>query len=225
MQIHVECQPNFSILRAVLLPGEVIKAEPGALLAHRRVEISTGRASKSILGGLKRSLAGESFFLNTFKAGQQGGEVYLAPATPGDIKPFNLAQNQELFVQSGSFLACTEGIEIDTKFQGMKGVFSREGLFFLRVAAKDKPGQVFVNSYGAILEFTVTDGNDLVIDNGHMVAFTSGVEYTINRVGGLKSMVLGGEGLVMTFRGQGKVWVQTRELSGFASQLTHFLKK
>ena len=225
MKINIECRPSFAVLKVVLSPDEVIKAEPGSLLAHKRVKISTGRGSKSIMGTLKRSLAGESFFLNTFKAGPSGGEVYLAPATPGDIKTFNLVQNQDLFVQGGSFLACSDGVELDTKFQGMKGLFNREGLFFLKVMAKSGPGQVFVNSYGAILEFPVNAGEDLVVDNGHMVAFTSGVEYTINRIGGLKSMLIGGEGLVMTFRGQGKVWIQTRALSGFASQLVPYFKK
>ena len=117
MKTNIGCRPSFAVVKVVLSPDEVIKAEPGSLLAHKRVKISTGRGSKSIMVTLKRSLAGESFFLNTFKAGPSGGEVYLAPATPGDIKTFNLVQNQDLFVQGGSFWHAVMGSNLTPNFR------------------------------------------------------------------------------------------------------------
>ena len=37
-------------------------------------------------------------------------------------------------------------------------------------------------------------GRELVVDTGHLVAFTDGLEYSIGKVGGLRSLALGGEG-------------------------------
>ena len=64
-----------------------------------------------------------------------------------------------------------------------------------------------------------------MVDTGHMVAFTEGVDYSIGKVGGIRSLIGGGEGLVMKFRGSGSVWVQTRNMSALASSLIPFLPK
>ena len=46
---------------------------------------------------------------------------------------------------------------------------------------------------------------------------------TIGKVGGLGSLIAGGEGLVMKFNGNGRVWVQTRTLNALMDKLTPFL--
>jgi uncharacterized protein (AIM24 family) len=71
----------------------------------------------------------------------------------------------------------------------------------------------------------VHPGKELVVDTGHLVAFTEDVEYTIGKVGGIRSLIAGGEGLVMKFRGSGHVWVQTRNLASLADKLIPFLPK
>ena len=68
-------------------------------------------------------------------------------------------------------------------------------------------------------------GKELVVDTGHLVAFTDDVEYSIGKVGGIRSLIAGGEGLVMKFRGYGHVWIQSRNLSSLASTLVPFLPK
>lgn len=116
---------------------------------------------------------------------------------------------------------------MDNKFQGWRGLFSGEGLFFLRMTVEDKMGEgmVYCNAYGGVEELWVHPEEELVVDTGHLVGFGMGVEYSIDRVGELRSMVAGGEGLVVKFRGEGRVWIQTRNLKSLSDTLLPFLPK
>ena len=222
MQTSIHSHPAYSALIVDLTHGETIKAEPGAMVAQQNVSLATG-ASGGMFKGLKRMLSGESFFLNTFTANNGPGQVILAPNSPGAIHDFQLQPGNNLFIQSGSFLACTPNIQTDTKFQGLRSVIAGESLFFLRVYTQDQPGTVFYNAYGGIMEIPVSPGQELVVDTGHLVAFTDGVSFSLGKVGGLRSIVAGGEGLVMKFNGQGTVYIQTRNLQSLAEHLLPFL--
>ena len=84
-------EPSFAVLKATLAGVECILAEPGALIAHRNLRMDTGMPSGGFLWEMRRLLVAESFFINTFSAEQNSGEVYLAPSVPGDIKAHPLA--------------------------------------------------------------------------------------------------------------------------------------
>ena len=225
MRTSIEFDPSYSLLTVELDPGESIKAETGAMVAQAGVDMKTGMGGGGLFGGIRRMIGGESFFLNTFTGEGAGGWVSLAPPSPGDIGSFELQPGTNLFIQSSSFLACTENVQTDTQFQGFRGFFSGESLFFIRSYAERGSGTVFYNSYGAIKRVPVTPGQELVVDTGHLVAFSDDVEYSIGKVGGIGSLIAGGEGLVMRFRGNGHVWVQSRNLASLADKLVPFLPK
>ena len=225
MKSKVEFNPSYSLLTIELDPGESIKAETGAMVAQAGVGMKTGLGGGGLFGGIRRMVGGESFFLNTFTGEGYGGWVSLAPPSPGDLGSFDLEPGKNLFIQGSSFLACTENVQTDTKFQGFRGFFSGESLFFIRAYAEGGMGTVFYNSYGAIKPVAVTPEREIVVDTGHLVAFSDNVEYSIGKVGGIGSLIAGGEGLVMKFRGNGQVWIQTRNLASLADKLTPFLPK
>jgi uncharacterized protein (AIM24 family) len=141
-------------------------------------------------------LGGESFFVNTYPSGQGPGELTVAPSLPGDIVHIPL-RGETLIVQSGSYIASSEQIEVDSKWGGAK----------------------------AIHEMEIPDGQEYVVDTGHIVAFGEGVQYQVRKVGGWKSTLLSGEGLVTAFRGPGKVFLQTRSPNTFISWLANLLPK
>ena len=229
MEIENEFGPAFTLMTASLSPGEQIKVEPGAMVAQSNgMEMKTGMGGGGGLGGfmksmVKSALGGESFFVNTYTAGPSGGWISMAPSAPGDIKTFALSPGESFYMQGGAFMASEVNVEVSTKFQGAKSLFSREGAFFLRAEAADVPGKVFYCSYGAIKEIEVTPDKPIKIDNGHVVAFTEGLSYNISRVKGLGSFMFGGEGFTLDFQGSGKVWIQTRNMSSLATQLMPFL--
>lgn len=216
MRVEIKYDPSYSMAIVHLDQGEGIQSEGGAMVGKSpNITIETHRASKGggILKSLKAAfLAGESFWMNTFRAEGGTGEVALAPTLPGDIKMLQVGKT--LFVQSSSYLAGSPELSIDTKFQGLKGFFSGESLFFLKISGA---GILLLSSYGGIEEIQVKGG--IIVDTGHIVAFEEGLTYEIKKMGGWKSFFFSGEGLVCHFKGEGRIWVQSRNVPGLTKWL------
>jgi uncharacterized protein (TIGR00266 family) len=216
MQVEIRYQPSYSFALVTLDAGESIQTESGAMVGMSPgLELQTA-AQGGFLKSLGRSLlGGESFFLNTYSAQKQGDSVALAPALPGDIAVIEM-NGQELLVQSGSYLAASAGVQVDTKWSGAKTFFGGEGLIMLRVTGK---GTLIVSSYGAIHPVELAAGQSYVVDTGHLVTFESHMKYQVKKVGGWKSTLFSGEGLVAELTGPGKLTLQTRSQDAFLSWL------
>ncbi len=207
-RFRIEGKPDYAFLTVQLPADKMIKVEASAM-ATMDTHI---RMKTRLKGGFSRLLSGESIFLNEFTAQGGHGEIGIAPAAPGDLMHQYL-DGQTLYLQNSAFVACSPDVNIETKWQGLvKGFFSGEGMFLIRATGK---GDLWFNTYGASIEIDVTD--DYVVDTNNIVAFTEGLEYTITKVGGYKSLFFSGEGFVCRFKGQGKVWLQTRTPSAFVS--------
>lgn len=215
MEHEVLHKPSYSLLKIKLATGESVTAEAGAMVSmSAAIEMET-KAKGGVLSSLKRSvLGGESFFMNTFKAAGPG-EVTFAPPMPGDIHDLELA-GQTIYVQSGSYIAGSPELVVDTKWGGAKTFFSREGLFLLKISGN---GNLFLSSFGAIHKIDLTQGQRYIVDTGHMVAFDEGVGYRVKTAGGLKSTLLSGEGLVVELTGPGRIYIQSRSIDAFISFL------
>ena len=215
MDATIDHRPAFALLTVDLAAGEAVRAEAGAMVAmDDGIDVETG-ASGGLLGSLKRSVLGdESFFQNTFTA-ERAGSVSLAPPLPGDVVRHDL-EAETLYVQSGSYLASEPSIELDTSFGGAKTFFGSEGLFLLELTGT---GPTFLASYGAIQERELAAGERYTVDTGHIVAFEGSASFDVRRVGGLKSTLFSGEGLVCEFEGPGRVWLQSRSQDAFLSWL------
>ncbi len=215
MKHEVLYRPAYSLLKVDMETGESVTAEAGAMVSMSSgITIETS-AKGGLLGGLKRKmLGGESFFINTFTA-SEAGEITFAPSLPGDIVALRLG-NQILYAQSGAYLASSPEVEVDTKWGGAKTFFSKEGLFLLKITGT---GNVFLSSYGAIHKISLEAGQKYIVDTGHMVAFTENVEYKVKKVGGLKSTLFSGEGLVCELTGPGTIFIQSRSTGAFLSWL------
>ncbi len=216
MQIDVRYQPSYSLAIVRLEPEEPVQAEAGAMVSmSANVAIETGMKG-GLLGAVTRSvLGGETLFANTFTARGGPGEITLAPTLPGDITSLTL-RNETLYVQSGSFLASAPQIDLDLKWGGARTFFGSEGLFLLRASGS---GPVLLCSYGAIHKVNLDGRQPYICDTGHVVAFGQALTFDVKRVGGWKSTLLSGEGLVCEFRGTGDLYLQTRSTQAFLSWL------
>jgi uncharacterized protein (TIGR00266 family) len=216
MDIEILYKPSYSLGVLKLKGGEQVRVEGGAMVSMTDGVTIETQATGGILKSLARSvLGGESFFQNTFSAPNNGGVVTVAPPLPGDLYSINL-QNESLMIQSGSYVASEAGVEIDTKWSGAKTFFASEGLIMLRGSGS---GELLLSSYGAIDEKNLADGEKLTVDTGHLVAFTEGIPFEVTKVGGLKSTLFSGEGLVVKLTGPGRVLMQTRSANAFLSWL------
>jgi len=222
MQHEIRHNPDFGMIRVSFdAPGEQFVTESGAMVARDTAMQMETNLRGGLGSALKRKLlGGESLFQNTFSCTQAGQTLWVAPASEGAIEQIDLQPGQELYLQSGAYLASTPGIQLDTKWQGARGFFSGEGLFLLRAYGH---GSLWFSSYGGIHAVDIGQQyNGYICDTSHMVAFSQGLNYTINKVGGLKSLFFSGEGLVCTFHGQGRLWMQTRNPGSLAGFLHPF---
>ncbi len=213
MQVDIQAGPAFAFGEITLPPGGSVRVEAGAMAMTRGdVQMSTSTQG-GFLKGLKRSLGGESFFVNDF-ASSSGGTVAVAPALPGDMALAAIDGSGALLVQSGSWIASDPSIDVDAKWGGSKMFFSGEGLILLRCSGS---GEVLISAYGAILQHPLGAGEVITLDTGHVVAFDDTVQYSVRKAGSWKSTILGSEGLVTVFTGPGRVWMQTRSSGDFIS--------
>lgn len=210
-------RPDFSLVTLRMQQGQKVYSEPSAMAAMT----PTIKLKAGFKGGfgktLGRAFGGESLIINTLEAATGAGEVSFAPGIQGDVAHYSL-QNNTIYLQRGAFLLHSEGVELTGKWQGAKGFFSGEGLVLLKASGT---GDLFFNSYGAILAVDVTD--QYYVDTGYVVAFEDTLQYRVTVLPGLragskvKSFFFGGEGFVCQFSGQGRVWIQTRHPQSFLS--------
>ncbi|MEO1267726.1 MAG: TIGR00266 family protein [Myxococcota bacterium] len=208
MQIDIMYQPGAALAKCTLQQGEIpLRAEAGAMVGMSpgvNMETSSG----GLLKGMKSLLGGESFFTNKFSG---GGEVLLAAALPGDLAVLNVGPGSGWRIAKGAFVGCDDSVNVETKFGGLKAMFSGTGLAHLETSGQ---GQVIVGAFGAVERQPVN--GSYIVDNGHIVAWSEGLTYKVSKSGsGIIASILSGEGLVCTFSGQGEVLIQTRNADEF----------
>ena len=216
MQVEIHYRPAFALAIVTLEKKEHIQVEGGAMVGMSPdLEMKT-EAKGGIMKSLGRKMfGGETFFMNTYTAKTAGDSVALAPPLPGDISVIEM-KGETLMVQSGSYLASSEGIQVETKWSGAKTFFGAEGLIMLRISGH---GTLIVSSYGAIHAMTLEAGQRYVVDTGHLVTFEDDMHFKVKKVDGWKSTLFSGEGLVVELSGPGKFTLQSRSQDSFLSWL------
>jgi uncharacterized protein (TIGR00266 family) len=210
---------SFALAVVNLQAEQSIAAEAGAMVSmSANVELQS-QMKGGIWGALKRSVGGESAFVSLFTARGGGGEVTLAPATPGDIVGIEM-NNQAFFVQASSYLAGDVSLQVETKFGGLKTWIGGEGLFVLQVQGS---GLLLVSSFGAVHRKQLQPGERYVVDTGHLVAWEANMPYAVRKATrSYFRSFLSGEGLVADFTGPGEILIQTRNLAALAGLLKPF---
>ncbi|AHM60639.1 hypothetical protein D770_11910 [Flammeovirgaceae bacterium 311] len=216
---------SIQVVEIELDPGETVIAEAGAMLYMEDgiqfdAKMGDGSdASSSILGKLfqagSRWIMGESLFMTHFtNRGGRGAsgkaKVGFSAPYPGTIVPVNLSSmyRSELLVQKDAFLCAALGTKISIAFNKKlgSGMFGGEG-FILQKLQGD--GLAFIHAGGTIIKRQLNN-ETLRVDTGCIVGFESTINYDIERAGGLKSMIFGGEGIFLaTLSGSGTVWLQS----------------
>lgn len=229
MQIEVEARPSYALAVVKLDKGESIVAESSSMVGMSTgLEVDTtfnGSGggglveflTAAFVGLVRKFVAGETMFVNVFKAKADGQQVLIAPAMVGDLVHVTLDGTRKIVVQASSFVACTPGVKQRLIWGGLAMLFSGEGAFFLECSGK---GELLFNSYGGIEEITI-DG-PYVVDSGHVAAWEGKLTYSLKKAGGWGTAMMSGEGLVIEFKGQGKIWMQTRNLQSLVGWISPY---
>jgi uncharacterized protein (TIGR00266 family) len=218
LKYAIKYEPSYAMLVVDLEVGEKIVGEAGAMTyMTSNIEAVTRRRERSILGTIGLSIfGGQSLFVNDYVARNGSGQLGLAAAPVGDIQVIDVKPDRGFIVQKSSYLASTNDIELDVKWEGFtKGLFG-QGLFMVKVYGS---GELFVNTFGAIDKHELAQGEEVLVDNFHLVAFSDSCEYQVERFGGWKETILSGEGFVTRIWGPGEVYLQTKNLREFVDWL------
>lgn len=212
-------------------PGESAVAEAGAMVwKDAAVTMQTvfgdgsnqgGGFMDKLLGAGKRLVTGEGLFTTVYThQGSGKARVAFAAPTPGAIVPLRLADiGGTLICQKDAFLAAAKGVQMGIAFQRriMTGLFGGEGFIMQRL---DGDGWVFVHMGGAIVERELAPGEELHVDTGCIAALTPSVDFDLVSVGGVRSMLFGGEGVFFArLRGPGRVWIQSLPFARLAGRM------
>lgn len=224
LRYEIKYRPSYSLLEAQIPTGGRITAEAGSMTymsSNIKVETRTRMKESGILGTIKVSLlGGETLFINDYIAEDKPGKAGFVSAPLGDITRLEVSPSKGYIIQSAGYIASTEGVKLDTKWQGFtKGLFG-QNLFMIKTLGE---GDVFINTFGAIDKHELKAGENLIVDNFHLAALSDGCDYEVRMFGGLKSTILGGEGLITEIKGPGEVYVQTKNVQEFVNWLWRYI--
>ncbi len=181
------------------------------------IDVTTrSRGTGGLLSGIKRMIAGENFFFSTFTVTDGApAEVGLAPKLQGEVAVIECDGRRKWVCAGGSYLGSSPELNIDTQFQGIRGVLSGESLSFLSV---EGAGPLIVNAFGKMTEIDVS--GELTVDTGHVVAFEDSLTYSIGKAGGSwVQSFLTSEGLTLKFSGRGRLYVQSHNPDEFGKSI------
>lgn len=211
-------------------PGETVVAEAGAMnwmddgISYTSKMGDGSEPDKGFFGkafdAASRKFTGESIFMTHFtNEGDSKKRVAFAGPYPGRIQVIDLAKDSGILCQKDAFLCAAMGTKLSLAFNKKlgAGLFGGEG-FILQKLEGD--GLAFIHAGGALVKKELWD-ETLKIDTGCLAAFTSNLDYDIEKAGNLKSMLFGGEGLFFaTLKGTGTVYLQTLPFSRLANRIS-----
>lgn len=215
MDVKILGSNAFKYITCNLAPGEMITVEAGAMASmDAQVDLHARFNGGIIKGLLRKFLGGESLFINDFKNNSDRElSVVLTSNCPGDISSIELTGNS-LCLEGGAYICSTPGISLGLRYAGISSWIAGEGLFKLVVSGH---GTVWFGGYGAFVEREVS--GSYIVDSGHLVAYEPQIKLKTQLSNGIIGSFFSGEGFVTRLEGNGKVWLQSRSISGLASWL------
>lgn len=213
MEVTIEGKPVFAYVKVALDPGESFVSESDAMSSmSAELDVEAKFNGGFFNGVLKKTFGGESLFTNHFKNNTSKPlTLHLTQPTPGDIVMKEL-KGESYCIQQGSYIASDSSVKLGVKWAGIGSLIGGEGLFKLVVSGQ---GKVIFGAYGGIIEKEIN--GEYIVDSGHLVAYEPHMKLKPQLAGGIFSSLFGGEGFVTRVEGKGKIYLQTRSLSGLAS--------
>jgi uncharacterized protein (TIGR00266 family) len=228
MNLKIESQMQFPLATITMQGGEGCRISSGSMVYHSDgVTLQAhlngkGSGLGKLVGAMARSaVSGESVFITEVFCNAPWGEVAIAPSIPGSILALQVGAKQYC-LNDYTFLAMENSVSYSMKRQNIgKALFSHSGGLF--VMHTQGNGQMLINSFGTVKEITLENARNFAVDNGHVVAWESSLDYEIKFQSGFFGSIGTGEGLVNVFNGTGKLLIQSLNLQSFGGILSRFI--
>lgn len=213
---------SLPIVEVNLDPNETIVTQGGGMIwmsPNLKMETSSGGLGKAF----SKMFSGESIFQNRYTAMGGPGFITLASSFPGSILKFDISPNAPIVVQKSGFLASSAGVELSIFFNKKfgAGLFGGEGFIMQKLSGQ---GIAFIEIDGYCKQYTLGSGQQLIVDTGNLAAMDATCSISIQKVPGVKNMLLGDEGLFNTVvTGPGRVFLQSHPISTVAAAIRPFI--
>lgn len=204
--------------------GQALCTEKGAMSwmsPNMKMDTNTGGGIGKMFG---RLFSGEAMFMNEYTPEHGRGMIAFASSFPGSIIPFHVTPGNGIIVQKRGFLAMEKGLDLSVYFQKRlgKAFFGGEGFIMQRIVGD---GMVFIEIDGYCKEYTLAQGESIIVDTGYLAAMSESCTMDIQTVKGVKNMFFGGEGIFHTrVTGPGKVYIQSMPISNMAAALQPYIQ-
>ena len=222
MQYNVFGNP-FPAVSVKMDRGESIYTQSGGMSWMSNAINMETNTHGGLMKGIGRMFSGDSLFMATYTAEENGQEITLAASLPGEIHTVEVGAGKSYISQKGAFLCGQPGVELSAVLTKKltSGMFGGEGFVLQRLSGN---GIVFLELDGTVCEYDLEPGQKMKIDSGNVAYFEESVKYSIETVKGFTNILFGGEGLFLTcLEGPGKVWLQTMTASELANKVIPYL--
>jgi uncharacterized protein (TIGR00266 family) len=215
---------GFKCIIMTLKPNEQIRADGGVMnyMSHD-IDILTTTGG-NVFGAFGRLLSGSTFFYNIFEnKGNKNSDISMAGINPGDVGCFYVPVGKTFYIVSDTYICSTPNLTINTGLR-FGGILLGYGLAFVSVTATDKPGLVWIASFGSVIEITLNPNDSIKIDNGVLLGFEYDININTRLVGGIKSTLFSDEGLISEIINNKeypiKLYLQARSKSAYLNYIS-----
>lgn len=211
------------LLMVDLRPGESIVAESNAMVMNDGGASVEGKLQGGVISSLARRIfSDESLFQQVIstKPGREA-QVFLAPPLPGDIELVDVGERQ-FYMNSGCYMASDSTVGTSQRLNSsvLGSFFGGTGGFI--VMRSEGEGRLAMCGFGQIIRVDVHPGEEVVVDNGHVVAWQTSLDYRVSTAsakrglfGRMISTAMSGEFLVTKFSGEGHLYISSRNQPAF----------
>jgi len=216
---------NLPLANIELQPSEKIYADAGAMVYMTGNTVMQAKARGGALKSLGRMLMQENVFLTEFTTTGGTGVVAVAGSVPGSIISKEISPQRTVLAQKSAFLAADDAVVMSLAFQQKlsAGLFGGEGFILQKFTGQ---GTVLLAACGELVEMNLQPGQNVRVDTGCVVCWDETVRFEITKAGGIKTMLLGGEGLFLaSLTGPGNVVLQSMNLKQLALALSPYLAR
>lgn len=217
-------------IKGTPLPVVICELEDGETLITEKGSMSwmSPNMEMDTVGGgvgkaIGRMFSGESLFQNKYTAKGGKGLIAFASSFPGQIMNVEVKPGSSMVCQKSAFLASQAGVELSIHFQKKLGAgfFGGEGFIMQKLSGE---GTAFIEIDGFVVDYTLQDGQSMILDTGYLAMMDETVKMEIVTVKGLKNKLLGGEGFFNTkVTGPGRIWIQTMPIASVAQNLIPYM--
>jgi uncharacterized protein (TIGR00266 family) len=204
--------------------GELSWMTPNVVMSQSASGARTGGGGGGgLLGGIKRVVGGGGLFITRYECSSGTGMVAFAAKLPGHIMPVDIGRGSSFFVHKHGWLCATPGVTpsvgLQQSFRG--GLWGGDGFILQKLEGQ---GRAWVELSGELTQYTLGQGQTLMVHPGHVGMFEGSVSFQITRVPGLMNKVFGGDGYhLVALTGPGQIWLQSMPISILAHSLEPYL--